>query len=166
MKNWRNTTIPERIAFLAEKAGNATVLARMIGKRQSAIREAMNAKPDGGIRLQTAAAICKAMKCRIEWLATGEGPIFLDDAPESLVDLQGISPRIQLALLAQITRVREGNVEAITEWTMRAAIDHQMKVGPREPIAQQLRHLADVIEAALNITPGANVPVKSTSKLK
>ncbi|MEW5757277.1 MAG: helix-turn-helix domain-containing protein [Pseudomonadota bacterium] len=72
--NLRNLSFPQRIAFAAKIAGNATELARKTGISRRAIGTYLSGSSDP--TLQRLLAIADATGIALEWLATGAGPIF------------------------------------------------------------------------------------------
>lgn len=78
-------SFPQRIAFAAKIAGNATELAKRAGISRRAIGTYLSGSSDP--TLQRLLAIANATGIALEWLATGAGPIFtqhkaMPSAPE------------------------------------------------------------------------------------
>lgn len=89
--------IAERLQLLAERFPSRRKLAQASGISPSTLRPYFK---DGGVPLDNAVALAKAAGVRLEWLATGEGPMHATDPPTAFAT--GADVRRELArLLAQ-----------------------------------------------------------------
>ncbi|ENH4363929.1 helix-turn-helix transcriptional regulator [Vibrio fluvialis] len=75
-----------------------TDLAKLSGVSRAVITN-IKLHPEKTIRLDSGVLLARALKCRVEWLATGEGPINLDDV-EKHQRLKYGAPLVKLEELA------------------------------------------------------------------
>jgi len=145
-----------RITAIADRVGGKKELARSVGLSESQLHRIIAGESQA--KIEIIALIARIGGVTIDWLATGKGPMRLEDAPQPAPGAkEGCARQITLDIVQQVVEMVEQEIArrggkrmipAAKAMLVRQAIDIYLML-PREKLETELpRHIKNLLDIA------------------